>query len=769
MNTPSRPRPQRGGQSAARSSENPLRHELLAGLAAAVLALVGAALALRLWEADLGVPFVYTGDGQLFHAMITAALDNGWYLSNPDLGAPLGSEWHDFPVASGDTLHLLEVHVLSLFSNDPATVLNLFYLLGYALIAVSAFAVFRLLAISTGPAVVCATLYALLPYHFLVGESHPFHTAYWMIPIACFLVLAVLAGRPLFARRETAPSRLLAFASRSTLATLAACVVVGSAGSNYHALFAAGLVAIAGVIAAIREDDWRRPLLSGVIIVAAIVATVGLNATPTILYEARNGANETVGKRFPAESETASLTLASQLMPSPGHRIEALAELRRDYYESSPTPEAAAVPGLGLVGAVGLLSLLGHALAAAAGAVRRSSFWSLHGNAAAVVVASLLIATTGGFSVLIAHLLSPQLRVWARFNVFIAFFSLIAVALLLDLAIKRLGNAARGRVLAGVLLATVLVIGYLDQTSPAYVPTYSETRAEFESDEEFVAAIEADLDPDAAVFQLPYVPFPEWPGVGRSSSFDLFRPYLHSSDLRWSYAAMQERPQDWQPGLIDDSVALALPGVATAGFAGIVIDRFAYADEGAELETAFSAELEAEPLVSEDGRMSFFDLREYAASLRRAHPPQEIEALRAATLSPVVVEPGPGLARAAPLGSFSPELELTGPSGQITLVNPSAEERSATLEVALDPGAGGLDVALPASQVEEVRPGRPLRAELALAPGATAIGLAAADGVVPLALDVRVTDSALGPFDPPASRDVPLQPQAAEPAPVEPS
>ena len=476
------------------------RHpDLLAAAAAAALSVTGAIVAQELWRITPTVPLAYIADGQLFLGIIKATVEHGWYLSNPDLGAPLGSDWYDYPVASGDTLQLLLIRALSVFSGNYVVVLHLFYVLGYALTAISAFAVLRLLGISRGPAVVCATLYSLLPFHLALNEAHPFHTAYWVVPIACFLVLAVLLDRPLFARRDGSHGRLAGFASRTTLATLGACVLIGSAGANYYSVFAAGLVVIAGLVAAILYD-WRRSVATAGVVAAAILAVVALNGLPSLIYEAENGANGQVANRLPQESEQYSLTLFSLLAPSPGHRIGPLDELRRDYVESSPTPVAASAPGIGMVAAIGFIWLVGFALASILRPAQWRQRWRLHGAAATATLISFLIATTGGFSLLFAHLVSPQLRVWQRFSFFIAFFALLAVASLLDMAIRRLRSGTHGSVAVGALLVVILTLGFLDQTNPSYVPAYDDIRAEFGSDETFVTSIEQELEPNQPCF-----------------------------------------------------------------------------------------------------------------------------------------------------------------------------------------------------------------------------------------------------------------------------
>jgi hypothetical protein len=79
---------------------------------------------LRLWRADLRAPFLYDGDA-LFNLMVTkGVLKHGWWLENPDLGAPLGQKPYDFPVLAGDSLHLALIKLLGVFSSDPVLVKN---------------------------------------------------------------------------------------------------------------------------------------------------------------------------------------------------------------------------------------------------------------------------------------------------------------------------------------------------------------------------------------------------------------------------------------------------------------------------------------------------------------------------------------------------------------------------------------------------------------------------------------------------------------------
>ncbi len=160
---------------------------------------------LQLWQANFSVPLYSSpgGDGLYGLAAIKGIIEHGWYLTNSSLGAPGGQRLYDYPVFSGDSLYLLIVKVIGIPFSNPAVVDNLFFLLCFPLIAVSAYAGLRVVGISIGPSVVCAVLFTLLPYHFFDGESHIFQGSYFTVPLACLLVIAVLSGRALFTRSAT--------------------------------------------------------------------------------------------------------------------------------------------------------------------------------------------------------------------------------------------------------------------------------------------------------------------------------------------------------------------------------------------------------------------------------------------------------------------------------------------------------------------------------------------------------------------------------------
>ena len=589
-----------------RRAQNQAAVEVALAVGAAALSLVSAALVLEIWNAHLHVPWVYSGDGLHYGMFVKGILDHGWHFSNPSLGAPNGQELYDWPIASGENLQALGARLLGSIISDWAAVMNLYFLLTFPLAALTAFAVLRTLGCARGPAFVCSNLFALAPYHFARGERELFLSGYYAVPLGAYLVLAVLGDEALFARR-TGRSGLLAYASRRSLLTVALCLaVVLASGSFYYPAFTILLVAGVTVVMSIVRRS-TRAVVSGALVIALIGAGVLVVLAPAIAYRYEHGPNELVRTRGVNESEIFALKLTQLVLPIEDHRIDALADRSTRYAESAPFGGLGRPVHLGVVAAIGFTWLLLVVL----GGVATSGRWRAgipYREAAVANLLAFLIGTVGGISALIAATLTPQFRAWNRISIFISFFALLAVATALTALGRRWDGGWRRLAFLGVLTAT-LVVGVLDQTSRAYVPPYDTIRQEYESDARFVRRIEDRLPAGGRVLQLPYVPFPEAGLTGDLGDYDHVRLYFHSDSLRWSFGAMKGRPDDWLASRRNASIARLVSDARADGFDGLTVDRLGYADRGAAVESGLSRLLvDARPVVSRDGRRSFFVL-----------------------------------------------------------------------------------------------------------------------------------------------------------------
>ena len=101
------------------------------------------------WRADLTVPLRYApvDDTKFYLMLVKGIVEHGWYLSNSHLGAPFGQQLSDYPQGA-DNLNLALVRCLALFTSNPALIVNLFFLLTFALVSFVAHLVLRSLGLS---------------------------------------------------------------------------------------------------------------------------------------------------------------------------------------------------------------------------------------------------------------------------------------------------------------------------------------------------------------------------------------------------------------------------------------------------------------------------------------------------------------------------------------------------------------------------------------------------------------------------------------------
>src|SRR5277367_342315 len=453
------------------------RRLVLEALLAAGLSVLCAAWVLRLWRGDLSLPLRYSpvDDTKFYLMLVKGVVDHGWYATNPSLGAPFGQQLVDYPQGA-DSLNLLLIRLLALFSSNAALIINLFFLGTFALCAFTAHLVLRVLGVSALSSGVAAVLFSVLAYHFFRGESQVFLSAYYAVPLTAYLFLRVLGGASLFARRPTAGHRVLGWASRRTALTLVICVVIGS-DNLYYATFAVVMLVGAALIAALT----RRPasLLQGLVVALLLVLTVGVNLAPSLVYRDEHGANLALERSLAgneSSNEAFGLRLSNLLLPAPGARIAPLREATEEYdHAIAPGYCEACYASLGTVGDVGFLWLTLYALLAIAGLSALLVGGRLLRDAAIGAWLALTVGAVGGLASLLELLVTPDVRAWNRISVLVAFFSLLSVGVLLDTLRRRLGPLRHGGAIGLGVLAMVLVFGVYDQTSNSYIPPYRST------------------------------------------------------------------------------------------------------------------------------------------------------------------------------------------------------------------------------------------------------------------------------------------------------
>ena len=505
---------------------------------------------------------------------------------------------------------------------QPAKTLNLAYLFTFVLVFLSSYWVCGRLGLDDPFRFCAASLFALMPYHFLRGADHLLESTYYFVPFMALVMLELWSARPLafkwtgYQWKFTWGDKRLWFA----LFLLAFLTPF----NPYHQFFFACLVASVAPFAATYRRNWRPLLVGWTLAVFACAVLLLKHALAHYLSspELVLGSNgQVVGMATYGQAEGFPLKLTQLLLPVQQHRWEALAALRDMYDAANPLNNENSSTTLGLVGAVGflgciVLTLLPHT------AWRTSTV----GKMGLITLMALLFGSMGGFSSLIStvsvvvlgiHSMLVVARAWDRIAVFIAFFAYFAAFWLLQRWVKnvapRFFSGWKYVALAWVVGALVFAFALWDQVPYKIAQQHDD---HYSSDIQFFGNLESELPRSSRLFQLPYIVH-HWSGwvVPDVYYTEQLRPYITSKTLRFTYGGdLGSIQSEWY------HAAAALPPEQAAaylckyGFAGVLIQRNMLKDP-ASLEKEWKKVLGNMPKISKDGDYSFFDIGAYC----RAH------------------------------------------------------------------------------------------------------------------------------------------------------
>lgn len=544
---------------------------------------------------SIRLPYVFAGDALLSQWLARRAID-GWVLTNSRSGFPFGSSLYDYP--NSDSGSFLIYKLLGSVTHSVYSAVDLYFLLGCPLIFGVAFVVLRSFGIRKAYSGMSALLFTFAPFHLSrLFYGHDLYTLYFGIPLFFYY------GRNLFLHGQTHWQLKKAVQIAAFLLVVAALSSYGV----YYAFFGVIVLVVCGIAGSARTRNFR-PIVNAAVFCGAIAIGVVLNLLPNIVYRETHSANPEVAVRIPVESELYALKTIHLLLPQPYHRIEAFGAFSRKYDATFPLSNTTS--SLGIVGTFGFLSIILAAGAALSGRPvnRHLAFASI------VVLALLLTSTVGGFNVLFALFVSPLIRGWDRVSIFIDFGALLAVALMLERAKWIDGDDYAWKLRPFFAAAVITVIGLWDQTPASYRDAVDTAFKKASIDEGFIRKIEASMPKGAAIYQLPYITFPESGPINHLAVYQLGTGFYNSDNLRWSFGGMAGRPGDlFYRALAKETVEKQLDVVRRLGFSGIYIDRRGYADNGEKIVSEFAAALaNAKPEERDDGNVAFFKITEHA-------------------------------------------------------------------------------------------------------------------------------------------------------------
>jgi hypothetical protein len=513
-----------------------------------------------LWTpADWRVPLDYSGDTHEMLTRIKAASEGDTWPLAPQvlkrLGAPWGAHWNGYPTP--DKLLVLLLGGLAR-GIGVAAAANLAVLVAAVSAALAFYGVARRLRASWEWAFVGGLLFAFTYSVFHRGLAHLLLLYTWTIPVGllcCWLI----------ARRS-----VVDWTSREAWICLLAALAFGLS-NPYHLFFWFQLLVWAMVAQAVRHRRLSNLRVGIVCLVLALGAFVLMHAE--LWLYTQTGALPLLVRNY-GGTEMYALKAIEMFVPPSVHRWDALAFFGQRYGRWSEWRGEAFLPYLGIVGILSLVWLLTDSVLRMLRGKAPSGFALQTGWI-------LSYSSLGGITNLLALFFGFQIfRATNRIAVFISCLALLFLALRLTRHLR-----GRSRALSIGLAALVATIGILDQVPRRSAPEARALLVErVEADVRFGRELEAVLPRGAMVFQLPVLGFPEVTPPHRLADYELFRPYLHTSSLRFSYGGGKFRSRSrWQRDLESVPPAELVRALERYGFAALYLNRKGFKDGGVGL------------------------------------------------------------------------------------------------------------------------------------------------------------------------------------------
>jgi len=578
-----------------------------------IASLIPFAIRYRVWNINFLMPFAYNGDLMWNLTTIKGIIENGWYLTNNSLGAPFSYNIIDYP--SSDLFHFLIIKFLALFIHNASSILNIFYIFTFVSTFITSFFVFKHFKIRTGLTIVGSYLFTYLPFHLIRAENHLFLSSYFMIPLIVMVICWIFSKESVFFKKSL---------DRQSVLAIIIALLISSTGI-YYAFFSVVFILFAGVIGSIQNGRFRN-IFAAVIISFIISLGVFINVYPNIVHQLSYGRNQTIG-RSPTEAEYYGLKIVGLFIPNSSYHLNLLKKFQVKYMAYALTKDEGGTSYLGIFGIVGFLILLINL-------VKKIKIDSKLDNLSYLNLWAVLFATVSGFCVFFTYIVSENIRVYQRISVFIAFFSIFGFLLAVNRLLAKIKIKKYPYLL---LLLIIAVVGLVDLTS-VYIPEPRGLYSAYLSDKKFVNQIESSVPNGAMILQLPYKAFPETPPIHNLGDYALFRPYLHSRTLKWSYGITKGTSQDqWIKNLSELPVEEMIDKATVAGYEGIYLNTAGYADGGKEIGEKLFAVLNQKPIISDTKDQVFYNLINYRRKLVKERG-QEVEKQRREVLSlPILV------------------------------------------------------------------------------------------------------------------------------------
>lgn len=539
---------------------------------------------------NLKYPFAYGGDASFTSWQIQRTLEGGLF-NNPRSGYPFGSNFLDYPHSDNGNFIILKL--FGLLSGSYYGAVNLYILMAFPLTFLTGFLTLRYYSLRLDYAFTAALLFAFAPFHLFRMLSHLYYGWYFVVP------LYFLIGLKIFSSTKSNSLKGL----KKLFFSFIVLIILSSFGV-YYTFFGIMTFITCGIAAGIKYKKFTGLYLS-ILLSSMLAFGIGLNILPNIIYKFNYGPNLEVAQRNPVETEIYALKIAHLLFPFWNHRVHQFRAPFQNYAKYFALSEATYSSSLGLIASFGFIFLIFCIFSSALG-----KQIDIHLQLLSVLVFSyLLISTVGSLNVFFALYISPLIRGWNRISIFISFAALAGFFLALQNTNLFAFIYEKNKFIFNLILLGILTFGLLDQIPKSINRTTSYAKNRFLEDNAFIHKIEHSLPKNAAIYQLPYMSFPENGSLHNLPEYDLLNTYLNSSTLRWSHAGIKGREGDlFYRFLSQEPLEKQIQIIKRLNFSGIYIDKRGFSDHGEGLINQLN-ELVGQPAFTRsDNQIVFYRL-----------------------------------------------------------------------------------------------------------------------------------------------------------------
>ena len=506
-------------------------------------------------------PLQYESDGLMTGAWVKSASEGDFIPlvteGSPRLGAPYKTVWYDYPI-NAKFVHFIAGIVMSFFGYGFAN--NFGPVFGHVTIAICFYLACRILRYPRIWSFTGAVIYAFS--HYAYGRQWE-HLLLMYVGTLAFAVLSVWL---------VTASKRMRFGDKFSWICLVTAFVMGI-GHPYFLNMYLQLLCF-GILAQYVSSRRIENLKIGVLSLLIAIAGFFLINSRTFIYQWAHGKNDQALSRNYYETELYALKPMEFVVPPDRHHVEALAKLGDLYKASAMVKGELFSPYLGLIGLAGMIWILALFFLRMAKNESQPRRFPLY---PAQIIWVIFYSIIGGLNCLMGICGFQLFRASNRYSVFV----FLIIMLFLVSKISTLARHWRPG-MRYALAIFLIIIGVYDQVPGAPLEQdQAKSEMALKSDQAFGAKLEETIPHAGMVFQLPVMSYPEGLPIRGVSTYEMFRPYLWTKTLRFSYGAVRGRTRDdWQYEAEKLPVPQMVQKLESYGFSALYLNRKCYEDHG---------------------------------------------------------------------------------------------------------------------------------------------------------------------------------------------